>query len=141
MDKDLQYSKHKECGPEETVSRIRKILDICGIETQVLNERNQFEGAFSNRIVLKNLGVGTNGKGTTKAYALASGYAEFMERLENESLGHKLTDNDWAYFVQGEKKNSEGKEELTDKDLDQVAGGKFGDSNWDYVDCLMLCAD
>ena len=40
-----------------------------------------------------------------------------------------------------EKKNSEGKEELTDKDLDQVAGGKFGDSNWDYVDCLMLCAD
>ena len=87
MDKDLQYSKHKECGPEETVSRIRKIIDICGIETQVLNERNQFEGAFSNRIVLKNLGVGTNGKGTTKAYALASGYAEFMERLENDSLG------------------------------------------------------
>ena len=87
MEKDLQYSKHKECGPEETVSKIRGILDICGIETQVLNERNQFESAFSNRIVLKNLGVGTNGKGTTKAYALASGYAEFMERLENDSLG------------------------------------------------------
>ena len=68
---------------------------------------------------------------------------ELKEAVKNaaESLGHKLTDNDWAYFAQGEKKNSEDKEELTDKELDQVAGGKFGDSNWDYVDCLMLCAD
>ena len=58
-----------------------------------------------------------------------------------ESLGHKLTDDDWAYFAQGAMKNAKDKVELNDKQLDEVAGGAFGDSNWDYVDCLMLCAD
>ena len=31
---------------------------------------------------------------------------ELKEAVKNaaESLGHKLTDNDWAYFAQGEKK-------------------------------------
>lgn len=30
--------------------------------------------------------IGTNGKGVTKEYALASAYAEFMERLQSNFL-------------------------------------------------------
>ena len=35
---------------------------------------------------LENLGIGTNGKGRNKDYSLASGYGEFMERLQNRIL-------------------------------------------------------
>lgn len=45
---------------------------------------------FTSRVTMSgcfsNLDIGTNGKGTTYEYALASGYAEFMERLQNNML-------------------------------------------------------
>lgn len=35
---------------------------------------------------LAKLGIGMNGKGSTFEYALASGYAEFMEKIQNRFL-------------------------------------------------------
>ena len=42
--------------------------------------------AYSVRIKDETTGTGTNGKGTTPAFALASAYAEFIERLSNIHL-------------------------------------------------------
>ena len=50
---------------------------------------NQSGIAFSNRITVKGLKIGTNGKGMSREYALASGYAEFMERAENGMLARQ----------------------------------------------------
>ena len=77
----------KECKPEETVKKIKRILKkfkINVIEKEIININNSF---YSTRVELKEIkGVGTNGKGITKEYALASAYAEFMERLQSNFL-------------------------------------------------------
>lgn len=77
----------KECKPEETIKTIKKILKklkINVIEKEIININNSF---YSTRLELKGMkGIGTNGKGITKAYALASAYAEFMERLQSNFL-------------------------------------------------------
>ena len=80
--------KYKTCPPEETIVRIKKILQNNGLETTALCSDNHFS---SCRITLttnglENLGIGTNGKGRNKEYSLASGYGEFMERLQNRIL-------------------------------------------------------
>ncbi len=77
----------KECKPEETVKKIKIILKkykINVVEKEMININNSF---YSTRVELKNIkGIGTNGKGITKEYALASAYAEFMERLQSNFL-------------------------------------------------------
>lgn len=84
--------KYKYVAPEDTVFRIKKIL----LELGLLLKEQYFEsGSFhSCRISLANSGVaaldiGTNGKGNNFEYALASGYAELMERLQNKILLNK----------------------------------------------------
>lgn len=77
----------KECKPEETVKKIKRILKKCKIdvvEKEMININNSF---YSTRVELKKMdGIGANGKGITKEYALASAYAEFMERLQSNFL-------------------------------------------------------
>ena len=77
----------KECKPEETVKKIKKILkkfEINVVEKEIININNSF---YSTRVELKEIKeIGTNGKGVTKEYALASAYAEFMERLQSNFL-------------------------------------------------------
>ena len=77
----------KECKPEETVKKIKRILKKFKInvtEKEMININNSF---YSTRLELKGIkGVGTNGKGITTEYALASAYAEFMERLQSNFL-------------------------------------------------------
>ena len=81
----------KDDTPESTIDRIRSILSLLGIET-IQTEENEYRGLwYSNRIEIKHLhGVGTNGKGITKEYALASAYGEFMERLQSGMLFDRL---------------------------------------------------
>lgn len=77
---------YKDCSPIETIIKIRTILNQLGI---LLKEDNDSNDTFpSCRIVIGNNGVGplnigSNGKGITYEYSLASAYAEFMERLQN----------------------------------------------------------
>lgn len=83
----LNIYNRKDALPEETIKRIKKMLKDNKIkvkESKIININNS---VFSVRLELKSIpGVGTNGKGITKEYALASAYAEFMERLQTKFL-------------------------------------------------------
>lgn len=77
---------HKDSEPLETVRVIRSILADLDIFT-VENWHEFSKGCHSVHISdIKLPYLGTNGKGATKPYALAAGYAEFMERLQNRFL-------------------------------------------------------
>lgn len=79
------YSKFKESMPEETIGRVRRLLD--GIGAVVIEEWiHGLKDVFSVRISLPGTTVGANGKGTSQLYALASAYGEFVERLQNGRL-------------------------------------------------------
>ena len=88
---------YKNASPTETVKRIREILfdnDIFVIE--VSQKIESVTGVCSCRVVLgdeglRELNIGTNGKGMNARYALASAYAEFMERLQNGALLWKVS--------------------------------------------------
>lgn len=80
------YEKYKECSPEETVRKIQGILNHIGLISSVEWTKNEYEGAYSNRVTLYPTSLGSNGKGTDAMYALASGFAELMERIENGML-------------------------------------------------------
>lgn len=83
-----RLKKYKAREPEETVAIIRNILAECGIT--VSEDKRYYEEAdvYSCRIWISGGDLeygdfGTNGKGMTESYSLASAYAEFMERLQN----------------------------------------------------------
>lgn len=84
------YKQYKDAQPQETIKKIKSILSSLDIKTH--ETLFDVEGLFySCRIEIDNyglesLGIGTNGKGMTPDYALASGYAELMERLQNKFL-------------------------------------------------------
>ena len=75
-------TKYKEAMPLKTIEIIRNILSDLEI---VMSEQwtNSVAGLYSVRIEMMGTNVGQNGKGTSPAYALASAYGEFMERLQN----------------------------------------------------------
>lgn len=81
--------KYKATTPVSTVTRIKAILGKLGLLTsESYLESTKF---YSCRITIgndkiRNLNIGTNGKGSSFEYSLASGYAEFMERLQNNML-------------------------------------------------------
>lgn len=81
---------YKDALPNDTVRRIKVILDRLGIQTkEALYDMNGL--CFSCRVSIASHGLealdkGTNGKGMTPEYSLASGYAELMERLQNKFL-------------------------------------------------------
>lgn len=80
---------YKACDPRVTINKIRRSLEEVGIFLQEASYSNN-DCLFASRVIMSgkfsNLNVGTNGKGITYEYALASGYAEFMERLQNNML-------------------------------------------------------
>lgn len=77
----------KERPPHETVEYIKKILQDNHIDTIVKKTYKATEQIYSIRLELKGFDhLGTNGKGITEEIALASAYAEFMERLQSGFL-------------------------------------------------------
>ena len=82
-----EYTKYKECSPEETIFRIRGILHEAGLFPVLNWGPEEFQGVCSNRVYLDPVyGLGSNGKGTNARYAEASAFAELMERLQNHLL-------------------------------------------------------
>lgn len=81
---------YKAAQPADTIHRIRTILHDLGMFTTEQHLRN--DGMYySCRVFIDNedlrrFDIGTNGKGMNAEYALASAYAELMERLENRML-------------------------------------------------------
>lgn len=77
----------KDCDPKQTVNKIKNILKKNNIkvkESKIINIDNSI---YSTRVELRDIpGMGTNGKGVSREFALASAYAEFMERLQSKFL-------------------------------------------------------
>ncbi len=86
----MEYSIYKDDKTENTVFKIKDILkNLLGLELEediFEAYSNNGKGLYSVRVKIPLTNIGTNGKGTTLSNALASGYAEFMERLQNNIL-------------------------------------------------------
>ena len=80
---ELQNRRYKEVSPEETVARLKELLSKLGIEVEEKWSKESSVGTYSLRICFKGTDMGQNGKGMTKEFAMASGYAEFFERMQN----------------------------------------------------------
>lgn len=83
------YNIFKDDIPQNTIKKIKKILKDFGIEveevvTSITDQKNKF--CPSIRINVSNTSIGTNGKGSSIENCYASGYGEFMERLQNLDL-------------------------------------------------------
>lgn len=83
MNDSLCDREYKDDLPLNTINRIRDILGNLDILTTESEWKNSANGFYSVRVSVENTNLGTNGKGVTKEYALASAYGEFMERLQN----------------------------------------------------------
>ncbi len=78
-------TKGKSVTPEETISRIQGILSELGIVT--VQQWNEVDGnLFSLNLRIAGTCIFSNGKGLSEQYALASAYAELMERLQSMVL-------------------------------------------------------
>lgn len=79
---------YKEDTPIGTITKIRNLLGEIGIVNYEAFWRQPYEDIFSVRVQSfdENGGFGTNGKGVTREFALASGWAEYIERLQNGAL-------------------------------------------------------
>jgi len=82
----LQEMKYKETSPEKTVKRIKEILKNYGVEVEEKWTKKSSVGTYSLRLCVKGTNLGQNGKGMTKEFAMASAYAEFLERYQNGIL-------------------------------------------------------
>lgn len=88
-----RIKRYKALAPNETIKNISNLLlnklGINLIVTEYSEKNNLF---FSSHVDIKTdeltLNIGTNGKGVTKEFALASAYGEFMERIQNGMLFH-----------------------------------------------------
>ncbi len=90
INKIVRTKPYKAMPPQKTVALCKKILSDYGITTSedvfptAINGKESF---WNCRIKLENApNYSTGGKGCTKDYALASGYGEFLERLQNNLL-------------------------------------------------------
>ncbi len=103
----LEISHFKDNEPKETIKRIREIL--WNLDCKVLEElHDDNKGIFSAHIRIDDTGIYSNGKGVTPELALASGYGELMERLQNllnfriPSVFHKEVKNNKLTVVPDE---------------------------------------
>jgi len=76
---------YKERPPAETIAAILRILAELDLVPEEIATANPYTGLYSTRLGLpaSQGGYGSNGKGRSREYCLASAYAEFMERLQN----------------------------------------------------------
>lgn len=99
---------YKVNPPIFTINFIRRILAELGV---LLNETHEVNNNFHScniRLInnnLTSLGIGSNGKGKSSEYSLASAYAEFMERLQN-SLLLKNTHYSYKDFINSLPENN-----------------------------------
>lgn len=83
---EYRKCKYKDNPPAATVRKIQNILNALEIRTDEKCYSPGIDGLYSCRITIRGTEIGQNGKGTTPEYALASGYAEFIERLSTGFL-------------------------------------------------------
>lgn len=76
--------RYRDCSPETTVSRIKDTLQKLGIITEE-HWTNTSGGYYALDIFVFGTNLIARGKGITPGYALASGYGELMEKIQNFS--------------------------------------------------------
>ncbi|GLB29077.1 hypothetical protein LAD12857_10000 [Lacrimispora amygdalina] len=89
--------KGKDALPKDTVIQVKKCLNQVNIETETYFWENDLPDCYSARVYVKGKlkdVIAANGKGTTKDYCLASGYAELMERIQNQIFMYQIHEND-----------------------------------------------
>lgn len=103
---------YKNKSAKDTIKLIETILKRIDMCPNYEFYGNPYPEIFSVRVALPNEkgGFGSNGKGRTEEYSIASGYAEFMERLQNNlyatlprTMMEKLKENHGFYYVPDEK--------------------------------------
>ena len=86
----IQRKQYKADLPQNTIQRIREILNDADLFVEIIQSISNFDFHSCRLQIcdeeLAALNIGTNGKGLTKKYSMASAYAEFMERLQNRFL-------------------------------------------------------
>ena len=81
----MSYKKYKDLKPQETIKKIKNILQKLNIEVKKSSFRST-KSLYSMRLSIPSICWGVNGKGTTRQFCEASAYGEFMERLQNLSF-------------------------------------------------------
>ena len=82
----FENNKYKETTPEKTLLLLRNILTDMAIQVKEAWQDTGVPNCYSVRLSIKGTPLGTNGKGTSREYALASGYAELFERIQGKIL-------------------------------------------------------
>lgn len=100
MNTEFYNKRYKDRNPLDTINLIKNILKEIGIRTE---EKFGDSGVGTYWVHIrgfyKNVFVGaSNGKGSAKEFALASGYAEFMERLQNQLQSCNITPMTTVFF-------------------------------------------
>ena len=133
---------YKASSPEDTIKRIRNIL----YENNIFVIENKWNKVKKN---LSSVGlkvyenpISTAGKGINKKYALASGYGEFMERLqnllliENEYKTCEINDNSQIKF--SDLKNSSYlRYKDNSKDHKNILKNYFYENEFDEIDNIL----
>ena len=94
-----QEMHYKDSLPEKTISQLKEILNKRGVSVDEIWNKESSIGTYSVRVNFKGTSIGANGKGVTKSYALASGYAELFERLQNGLLGAEYLEDKFFSYV------------------------------------------
>ncbi len=79
--------RFKDASPEDTVGRIRGILQDNNISVTEDWGEESVSHCYSLVLNIDGTSFGSNGKGVTRALARASAYAELMERIQTGMLG------------------------------------------------------
>jgi len=113
--------KFKDEKPEITVEKIINKLKELGIELNEQWNDSKVENCCSCRVSVGDGVPGTNGKGITPAFARASAYGEFMERLQSGLFFYKYQsfENDESVYLHSfapDKKYVTKEELLADSD-------------------------
>lgn len=117
-----QQMHFKETTPVETVARLKKILADINVETEEQWQEESSIGTWALRVVLKGTNIGTNGKGVSKEFSLASAYAELFERYQNDLLGNVSNmGNETQYsFLSNHDEKFMSAEELIDENSEYI---------------------
>lgn len=84
----LLDAQFKDATPEGTVQRILDLFHANGIEVEETWRESGVPYCYAMSVKVKGSTLRSNGKGLTKAFARASGYAELMERMQMGFTGN-----------------------------------------------------
>jgi len=86
----ITRKQYKADLPQNTIQRIREILNDVDLFVEVINSYSKFNFHSCHIEIcneeLASLHIASGGKGITKRYSIASAYAEFMEHIQNRRL-------------------------------------------------------